>query len=371
MKYLKIEADPTKQMVVDYINASNEVNRYAVSVMAAQLPALASPPDNYDDYAETLTKAKMDASVWIDEIIPDFNLIPHAFIGFNSLLQDQLDAVQSELNQLKADPGSPTIIQNIKDAIGRLVPETSGIQKVLSGLDSSISVYQSGIKPDADSLNQLTTKITAAVQADQTALAKMHATFDDLQSLIDARNKLAKLDKFSEFDMGIFLVGVSIAVGIIFTGVPGLIIGGIVGVSCTVYTTFDPVHDDPDLEQSIEDIQKEMNYVNKEIGVIDSTVGLLQQLSSTLATLVTNSEGAGAQIKVILDFWKRQEDDLTALVSDIGNILSGIDDPAKIDQLISEIQDAQTAWNDVDDFMQLIKDVTYTITQINSPQPSD
>lgn len=366
MKQLIVASDATKQMVVDYINASNEVCKYAQSIMAANLPALVTPPANYGDYANTLAKSKEDASVWMDEVVPDFNAIPTAFINFNSLIQSQLSEIQNALDQLQTDPGNQTAIQNIKDAIGKLIPETAGIQKTLSGLDSNISEYQGDIQPDATNLNQLTQQIATAEKADQAAIAQIQGVFNDLQSLVNERNKMVTLDTLSNFDMGIFLAVVGIAVGIAFSGAAGIIIGGIVGIGGAAYTTFDPVHTEPDFQQTLQDIQDEMNNVNAEIGMMNSTVGLLQQLSTTLTTLVDNSNDASEQIKTILSFWQRQESDLTALVGDIDQILSDADNPADIDQCLSDIANAQNSWSDVDDFMQQIQNITYTVTQINT-----
>jgi prefoldin subunit 5 len=139
-----------------------------------------------------------------------------------------------------------------------------------------------------------------------------------------------------------------------------------VGISSAVYTTLEPFVTDPVFEQSIEDIRHEMDNVNSEIGLINTIIGLLQQLSATLTALVTASDGASTQIATVLGFWDHLEEDLTDLVTDIDTILSDVSDPASIDRSISEIQDAQDSWNDVEDFMKLIKDIDYTVLQIGA-----
>lgn len=358
-------------MLVDYLNASNDVFRYASSVMAINLPALVQPPPNYGDYANALAQAKIDASVWTTDVANDFNIIPNAFINFNSLIQSQLSTILTELNTLKSSPGDQTAIDAIKNAISALIPEIAGIQNTLSGLDSEIITYQNSIQPDADALNTLTQEIAAAENADEKAIAQMNASFNNLQSLVDSRNKLVTLNTLANFDLSFFLAVVGVAVGAPFAGAAALIVGGVVGIGSAAFTTFVPVHSDPDFEQTLQDIQTEMSNITSEIGLMNSTIGLLQQISNTFVSVVNNSSDAEKMIKIILAFWQHQESDITDLVNDIDEILSNITDPADIDQSIAEIQDAQASWNDVQDFMQHIQNVSYSTTQINTdPQRS-
>jgi hypothetical protein len=80
---------------------------------------------------------------------------------------------------------------------------------------------------------------------------------------------------------------------------------------------------------------------------------LATEFAST--ALVTAGTGASTQIRTVLGFWDHLESDLTHLVADIDAILSDVSDPASIDQSISEIQNAQSSWSDVEDFMQVSK----------------
>lgn len=371
MKQLIVDSNTAKQMLVDYLNASNEVFRYAASVMAINLPALVEPPPNYGDYANTLAQAKIDASVWTTDVAGDFNVIPNAFINFNSLIQAQLNIILTELNALKSDPGDQSAIDNIKAAINALLPEISSIQKTISGLDSEIVSYQNSIQPDADALNTLSKEIAAAENADEAAIAQMNDAFNDLQTLVDDRNKMVTLNTLANFDLSFFLAVVGVAVGAPFSGVAALIVGGVVGIGSAAFTTFVPIPSTPDFEQSLQEIQTEMSNINSEIGLMNSTIGLLQQTSSTFVSVVNNSSDAEKMIKIISAFWQNQENDINELVNDIDEILANTGNPADIDQSISEIEDAQASWNDVESFMQQIQNVTYTVTQINTdPQRS-
>lgn len=366
MNNLIPDSDTVKQIVIDYINASNDVYRFAASVLAANLPALVSPPPHYSDYSNALAQAKIDSSVWTTSIVDSFSIIPETFVNFNDTIQGQLTAVLNGLNTLKSDPGNAPAIGDIKNAIGALMPEMSTAQRALSGLESKIGSYQNTINPDATSLNSLAQEIAAAENADQTAIAQMQEAFDNLQTLVDSRNTVVSLNTASNLTGAIFFGVVGAAVCAPFGGVPALIVGVSVGTFATVFTTFVPIHSNPEFEQSLKDIQVEMNGISSEIGIMNSTIGLLQQISDSFMTLVVNSANARQKIKIISDFWQNFENDVNNLYTDIGDILAHNEDPTYIDTAIAQMQDAQNSWNDVQTFMQQIQNITYTTTQVNT-----
>jgi prophage DNA circulation protein len=230
MKALTQDSTTTNQVVVDFINAANDVSRYAEAIAQAQLPDLVQPPANYGDYANTMANAKINVGIWMDEVVPGFEVIPTSFLGFKDLIQQQFTIIQTALETLQQTPNDPDAISRVDASTAQLITETQSNQAVIKQLDTDISSYQGTIAPDAKSLTALSSQIATAENADEQAIKKMQACFDNLQSVVDDRNELATLDTLSAVDEGIFLAVVGIAVGIVFTGGAGIVIGGLIGV---------------------------------------------------------------------------------------------------------------------------------------------
>ena len=353
-------------MLVDYINASNQVCRYAVSINTTQLPALVTPPANYGNFVQTFAKANLDVMGWIKEVVPDFNDLPGAFINYNGLFQQQIATVQGYLTQLKANPSDPVILQNIRKALNTLITEAETCANTVSGLYDSITDYQGTIAPDDSALGGLCNQITAAEKVDQSSIDQMNAVLANLQSLVNARNELVTLNKLANITEGIFIAMVGVGVGVVFTGGVGLIIGIGFGVGSAVFTTLVPAGSDIDYQQTLQDIQNEMDNVNTEIGLIASTVALLQSLDNQFTQIIAQSGIAQKNIQTVLDFWQQVQADAAQVVEDLEAILA----EQNIDQAISDLHAATAAWNAIEGYMQNIISVKYNINPAVFMAPS-
>lgn len=357
MKQLILNSSVTSQLVVDYINSSNQVTNYALSITSIQLPALVHPPANYGDFSQAFAKARLDVLTWIDEVIPDFNQLPNAFINFNTLFQMQVTKILGDLTKLKSSPGDPQILASIKSDVQILVHQGNVCENTISDLDESISSYQSSIRPDAVVLGDLCAQITAAENIDETEIAKLNAVLANLQSIVDDRNVLVTLDTLENLFEGLFFVGVGTAIGCAFGGVPGVIIGTIFGIVTVGFTTYVPVGPNVDDEESLQDIQDDMDRVNNEIGMLNSTIGLLQNLNNQFSSIVSKSDEAGQNVKNVLAFWQDLQQDTAQIISELDDLLSA----QSIDDAINDLQAAAKTWNTLDLVMQSIAKVTYHI----------
>lgn len=366
MKQLILQSTATKQSVVDYVNAANQVCRYALSIDTIVLPALVYSPENYGQYAETLAKAKVNVMKWMQEIIPTFQMLPTALLSISNLVQPQLTIIKTNLQTLQQNPDDAAAKTAITNAVNAVVQGIPTSRNVLVALDGWISTYQGTITPDAQTLSHLSTLIATAVNADQTQIDKLHTVNDTLQSVINDRSELATLNTVSNVALTIFLAVFGAAVGLPFSPVAGAVIGGVVGISTGVITQFLPIHNDPDYQQTQKEIQDQMDYVTKEIGLLQSTVGLLQIVSKQFDQLLANSGQASAQIQVVLNSWKQLENDVKQLVTDLNDILTNVQS-GTIDKALADIKDAQDSWTDLLTFAMAIKGVTYEVDTSNVP----
>jgi len=367
MKFIKIRSIATRELVADYINAFNNVSRYATSAMACQIPALVLPPAHYSDYANALSNAKMHTSIWTNGIMSDISLVPKTFINFNTQFQTQFEKVIEELNQLKQDGDNNQLATEISSQVNEMIIFAGEIKKTISDLDTIIANYQATILPDAETMNQLARQIAIAEQADEAEIAKMQSIFSSLQAIVDKRNQLKTLDTLSNFDLSIFLAVVGIGVSVALSGNPSIIVGGIIGVGASAYTTFWPVSSDIEFEQSINDLQSQMNSINSEIGLMNSTIGLLQQLANNFTTLSNQSGEVGNELKKVYDFWHSQELDLIALNNELTATLTQLNNADEINAAIININEAKLSWNEFYEFLLPLENITYNIEVTEQP----
>jgi hypothetical protein len=368
MQKLILNSQNTAQILVDYINASNQVTSYALSINTTQLPALVVSPANYGDFVQTFSKANLNVMGWLDEVVPDFNLLPNAFISYNLTFQQEVLLIQGYLLQLKDSPGDPTIIQNIKTKLEGLISVANASSATLNGLDTAISKYQSTLLPDATILKTLCDLITAAENVDADSIKLLNGVLGNLQSVVDDRNQLITLNILANITEGIFIAVIGVGLGIVFTGPVGVIVGLGFGVGSAVFTTLVPVGKDINYEETLEDIQTDMNNVNNEIGVINTTVGLLQNLNTKFTNIIAQSSVTSTNLQSVLSFWQKLENNLTQVINEMNATLG--DDGANIDQAIADLTLATTAWNQIESYMQSISKVTFNIDPAVSMAPT-
>ncbi len=361
MKKLLVSSDSAAQMVVDYINAANQVSSYAASISSTTLPVLAVPPVNYGNFVQTFAAANLDVLVWIDEVLPDFNQLPKAFTSYNALFQQQVSAISGYLNLLKNDPGNGVILTDIKNAINTLVSQAAASKQTLSGTVTALSTYQNSISPDARLLAGLCQQISTAENADAASIAKLNAVLANLQQVVDDRNELITLNTLANIDEGIFIAMIGVALGVVFTGTPGLIVGIGFGIGSAVFTTLVPVGVNIDYQETLQDIQNTMDSVNTEIGLVNTTVGLLQNLSGQFNAIVTNSSIASSNMQTIVNFWEQLLTDLNDVVTELADTLQA--DGSNIDQAIADLSAAASAWNNLDGYMQNLLPVTFQVNK--------
>ena len=359
MKQLIVDTSSAQQQYVDYVNAANVVSCYVAAINNVSLPALVTPPANYGNYATTFATAKLHAMTWLDESVPDFNVIPSSIVNFNSIIQQNLSNITDYLNQLQASPGNQAIIASLTASLNIVLNEIESCKQAIAALDNSISSYQQNISGDASQLSQLSAQIVAAEKVSQSDIDQLNAVVSNLQAIVDDRNKVATLDLLANIDEGIFLTVASVAVGIPFVGTAAILVGLGFGLSSLAFTTFVPLNNDPDYQQSLQDIQTQMNNCNTEIGMINTSVALLQTLANQFNQLVTQSSNVSSQIQVVLSFWEQQQSGINQLINDIDDILAKED--SDIAQALRDVQDASASWNALEDSMNEIKDVDYII----------
>ncbi len=362
------------QLLVDYLNAANAVSRYAIAVNHATMPVLVTPPEGYADFVDAVATAHLHALKWIDEVLPTFSELPASIIDFNTIVQSNLDGVVTGLTALQSNSDDTSARNAVISAISALQQDTSPCAAAIIDLQTWISNYRSLVAPDAQTLSSISTKMTSALDADVSEIAKLTAVVANLQSIIDDRNELVTLDRIGNAAFSMFLGVAGAAVGAPFSGIAALIVGVSVGVSTAAFTAFVPIVDPPDYRESMDTLQSSMDDVNKEIGFVNTIVGLLQTTSDQLAALVTQSDTVAASASEVLTFWQQVQDDQNSMAADIERVLDDVVQSGSLADALSAVSQAQQSWASLEAMMTSLNTVTYTVSDTvdlpsNAPNP--
>ncbi|WP_235297144.1 hypothetical protein [Portibacter marinus] len=363
MKALQINSSSVTQKYIDYINASNDVFRYAHTINIMEMPDLGMPPLHYGDFVNEFAEAKLDTNIWISEVIPDITQAPKSIVDINGLVQKQLSALSDEIDLLAKSPGNQDVINSIKAAVSQLLIEEQKIYQVFEDIHQNITNYKNTIQPDAEKISALISEIKNAVDYDQAQVDKLDAVNQNLQQNIDARNQLVTLDKFGNAILPVFLAGVGIALAIAFTGPAGIIIGGIVGVGGAVFTSFVSENNEPNLKITIDDLQQEMTNVTAEIGIETTTIGILNHVENQFKKIVTASDKIVQESQQTLDFWDARIVKLNTLKEELEGILDHFNNVADLKALIA---DAIQNWQKIEEDMKVLSKVEYHVETIRS-----
>jgi hypothetical protein len=366
MKQLILQTVVAQLQAVDYVNATNTVCNYAVSIGNTQLPDLVIPPAQYGDFCQGFAEALLHVLAWMDEVVPAINVIPTSFLSFNIFLQGQFTGILNNLHDLQTNPGDPTIIASIKEQVTQLAKEAAADGAAVHQLSKDIVTYQQNITPDSQNLNNLMSIISNGEQVDANMVLQLKGVLSQVQSLIDARNELATLNSLLELNEGIFFTGIGLGLGLIFVGPLGVIVGLGFGVCSAVFTTFAPPVIDTTFQVTVDSLQGNMNAINQQIGIINSTVGQLQALTDQINALVAGSTNASQKIAIVATFWDGIHTDLIDLVNDLDQVLADDGSGSTIAAAINDLQAAQQSWSDITGLMQQIAGITYTVVPLTT-----
>lgn len=361
-----ISVPPGNQMIVDYLNAVNEVNKFVLSLQKLNLLPLTDPPENYADYANHFGKVQLDALSWIKEVAPDFNDVPAAIIGANPLIQIQLEEVLAKLQDLKVNPGKSADITAITTLVNNILQEEQQIYALFQGMEKAISNFSSNLPGDIKTLDTIITEIKNTITYDESLVAKLHAVNQTMQDEIDARNKLITLNTIGNDVFTAFITVVGIAVGLPFSGTAAVVAGIIGGVGGWALTTFIPINTSPDYTNSIDDIQAQMDRVTAEIGLENTIIGQLETSQKQFQAFVDASSNTAAQIAQINSFWTSRSASLTDFSNELQGLLSDLNDRTQIDTAIAELNAAKEDWNNLEGFMTQISKMNTSVQQLNS-----
>jgi hypothetical protein len=352
---LVLDTGATKQALVDYQNAITKISMYVTGVTNVQLPGLTNPPDQYSAYVNKFSGVKTDVMLWPNSIVPLSQNLPTTIVNFNSIMVMNFGLAQSYLTALIQDPSNPTYRTNLANVLGQLRDNAKSNYATLTGLEGLFTQFSGSLTTDGPILDGLAKQALDFAGADKLQITKIQGTIKDQQATIDTLNTWLSV---SEIGIG---VSIFIAiVGVVCLFVPGgqaagigLIALGVVGVGGSIAGTVI-------LNKQINALNDVIQGERQQISQINQDINLLIQLNTQVQQLVTANDEATKAMKVVQDYWKTLDTELSTLITDLNDSTVKLD-ASQLQAVQTDLTEANTLWGEVNTFAVALQQIKYVV----------
>ena len=352
---LVLDTGATKQALVDYQNAITKISMYVTGVTNVQLPGLTNSPDQYSAYVNKFSGVKTDVMLWPNSIVPLSQNLPTTIVNFNSIMVMNFGLAQSYLTALIQDPSNPTYRTNLANVLGQLRDNAKSNYATLTGLEGLFTQFSGSLTTDGPILDGLAKQALDFAGADKLQITKIQGTIKDQQATIDTLNTWLSV---SEIGIG---VSIFIAiVGVVCLFVPGgqaagigLIALGVVGVGGSIAGTVI-------LNKQINALNDVIQGERQQISQINQDINLLIQLNTQVQQLVTANDEATKAMKVVQDYWKTLDTELSTLITDLNDSTVKLD-ASQLQAVQTDLTEANTLWGEVNTFAVALQQIKYVV----------
>ena len=306
------------QYVVDVVNATADILRYAKAIAAADMPMMINAPPWYSDFLNAWVNVKVHAMTWINTLDPVMTSTINSIVAFNEIVTADIGTALVDIDKLIANPNDGGAKNNLQSTLAGILQLTGRTPAKLTSFENLLAAFQSDIAADKATLSGAVTSAVNQVGADNDKIEQLNKDIKRLRDAIDGYNRLLTLEDISKkAGIAIAVVGVVIAFG--SAGVGGVLIG--VGVAMIAGGIIGKIYTDQAIANAYADIVKDQTS----IGDLNTQIGVLNSLNAQVTKLVelnTNAQSAAAKIKT---FWTEFSNDVATFLASVKDTQSDVD----------------------------------------------
>jgi len=306
------------QYVVDVVNATADILRYAKAISGADMPVMINAPTWYSDFLNAWVNVKVHAMTWINTLDPVMTSTINSIVAFNETVTDDIGTALLDIDKLIANPNDDGAKKNLQSTLSDILKLTGRTPAKLASFENLLATFQSDIAADKATLSGAVTSAINQVGVDNNKIEELNKDIKRLRDAIDGYNRLLTLEDISKkAGIAIAVVGVVIAFG--SAGVGGVLIG--VGVAMIAGGIIGKIYTDQAIANAYADIVKDQ----ASIGDLNTQIGILTSLNAQVTKLVelnTNAQSAAAKIKT---FWTEFANDVATFLASVKDTQSDVD----------------------------------------------
>jgi acyl carrier protein phosphodiesterase len=349
-----VNVQPTKQQLVDYLNALISVNNYAYAITNQQMPTLKSPPARYADFVDAFAPAQKTAIIWSNGIFVNAITIPNIIIQYADIFADEKLVIELNLQILISNGSNQQAKNNVSKALTDTIKIVTRAIIAVQNLEKRIEKFATNIQAEANTLSTMAASALEMVKEDK---EKIQALNNEIQNLNDAIKSAQTLLTIAEIGVPISIfVGLIGAVVCVIPG--GQVVGGVIitvavaGVAASIAVGVVEY-------KKIKALQETIKTDYEQISVINQDVILLQAVSQQFNDLCEANAVAQKALSAIKLIWMNMLEMIQKVNSELIDVNAELTSSYYTDAL-NLFQQAAQDWNEVVTFATTLESLNYS-----------
>jgi hypothetical protein len=349
-----VQAQPTKEKLLEYQNSCALVNQYAYAITNTTLPSLTNPPEHYAEFVTSFTPAKEHCLEWSQGIFPEMLAIPRVIAEETAdLFELESTMVSSFLEALIDDPtnehakrGLARSLDTMRKAIQAQVDSTV---KLKGRLDK----FATALEGDTKVLTDIAEKALKFAGDDEQRIKSLTKQMDELNKEVEALGvalAISQIGTAVSLFVGVIGIAVCFIPGAQAVGA-GIIVLAVIGEAASIAGWVLSQKAINDKNASIQQDRKLVDQYKQDIIALQAGAKQFQWLESARLR-------AASAMDEIVQMWA----ELDAELADVASDLADVGTEATSEQYVAaqvDMQKASVSWNEVLEFALALSGIDY------------
>ncbi|MDQ1286918.1 MAG: hypothetical protein QG622_483 [Actinomycetota bacterium] len=311
------------------------VNQTVTGVITSKLPALSSPPPDWDQYTQAYAKANSEALTWVNQVMGHLLSVPDDVRSFNDTIVAALADAQNQTRSLIQTPTDPIALNALNRDLNLISGQLNLVISFVSGSLSAVQSFQSTLPDLAAQLHAIATKSTADAGADEQQIETLRTDVKALQADIDRLT--AEIVAMGIADAAAITLGTLASIVAFPEGlVAWLFCGPAIAVATTVI-----VLDGIKISEDTGKIESDQSRIKG----LTADVTALHLLADQMSLLASQTEGLTIDLHAILAEWQVLESEVAQAMNDIRLAISQANSRS-FQAVANDLQEASELWNE-------------------------
>lgn len=309
------------------------------SVVNSNLPPMKITPPDFNQFSESLVKAKASALSWTNGPLSHLLSVPESVRDYNSIITPILQDALTQTGILKDDPNNQSAKRILDFDLKNLSSQMNLIVSSISASVTSIKQFRSTLPSMANELSSIADRAIEDAKADEKQIQELQTKIDNLNKEID--NLTAGIVGLGILDAAAIGIG---ALGFAMpfpANVAIWIFSGAAIAAATTVIVVDGIKISSDKDQ-IAAAQGRMDEYTADVSTLKILSNNFDRLSNEVDQIQDN-------VQAVLNAWLNLESDINAAILDITTATadSKSDSYSKVyDDLEQAVQDWNTTYTE-------------------------
>ena len=318
-----------------YLQNVITVNTYIVSVLASSIPPFLQDPPDYEDFSSSYTKARVEASGWINHVLVDLLSIPSDVLGYSNIITSVLNDATSQANTLLENPTDKVALNMLQQDFIDFIEKLKLVFVIISDALANIQSFKN-ILPDL--ATQLQTIANDSANDASADIQQINQLTDDIQNL---KQDIASLQEsiigLGSADVFSLTIGILSSIILFPTGfLSWFALGPVVAVAST-YIGFDAAKIVSDNAKITSD-QNQLSNVTADCATLFLLANNFKEMANEAQTIESN-------LSAVFCEWVSLQHDVSDAIDEITLAIKDCDHN-NLKTVLTDISNAASDWND-------------------------